>query len=461
MFLGNLFSREASGFEGPPRPNFMDRLSSKMEDPRRQAFLQASLDLMRSGGYSDRPVSLPQALGAAGSNGIKTYHDAMRRKAEKERREQQRLEKASALKREQEKQVYQRRLDEQEQTIAKEAQALKTKDVQSEIQHRRETDARKNRESSVQAALYRQLMGGETQSMQPSLSGGPPLPPQISGVEPPAPPPAPAPLAEPTAQPLFQPGSDVPSPPVAMASSPPADPVPHPEAEMPEPGEPPDRPLPGSAASPAGPASKPLTTEQLVGAKMLGIDLSKIYEYQHGDRLSFEQTAARERAKKASSDLKALSKTQRETTTLKHDFMDLQQRLKSFSGSGMTDLRIKLAQWGEGIGITLDPRLDDKQAAKALINQVTLKMRGLMGGMPGQLSDKDIAFLKAMAPRLSNTEEGRDMIIERFIGMLNKTETYTRFAQRWISQYGSLEHQEPESGLSFEGVWHEYQKEAQ
>lgn len=113
MFLGHSFKQDDPDLEGPPRPNFMDRLSSGLKDPRRQAFLQASLDLMRAGGYSDRPVSLPQALGAAGTRGLNTYRDAMRQQAEQARVAQQRKDKEAAIKRARDEQIYQHRLDAQ------------------------------------------------------------------------------------------------------------------------------------------------------------------------------------------------------------------------------------------------------------------------------------------------------------------------------------------------------------
>ncbi|MCM8856845.1 MAG: hypothetical protein LC539_14050 [Candidatus Thiodiazotropha sp.] len=439
----------------------MDRLSSRMEDPRRQAFLQASLDLMRSGGYSDRPVSLPQALGAAGSSGIKTYHEAMRRKEETERLEQQRKEKEAAQARAEEARAYRHRFDEQNQQRAQKAHELKSKDIQSEIQHRREMDAQSGRKQSFKEDIYRQLMGGETQSQQapvdpavtqPPMPGGLEPPPQTPG-EPSADPPfPPVPQGGPAAQPLFQPGSDVPRPPVAMASPPPTGPMPHPGADMPEPGEPPDRPIPDM---PPGIDPQKLTSQQVILAKMMGIDLSDVYKSQH----IFEETATKERAKKATNDVKELSKERRDITLMRDNYADLQRILKGFSGSGLTGMAVKLAEWGEAFGMTIDPRLDDKQAAKAIINQMVLKQRVMLGGMPGQLSDKDIVFLKATAPKLMHTEAGRTIIIERAMSLLNKQEAYVRGAMDWINSYGSLEHKEPASGYHFTDFWRDYRED--
>lgn len=450
MFLDDLFSQEDPDLEGPPRPNFMDRLSSRMEDPRRQAFLQASLDLMRSGGYSDRPVSLSQALGAAGSSGIKTYHDAMGRKEEAERLEQERKEKEAAQARAEEARAYRHRLDEQNQQRAQKAHELKSKDIQSEIQHRREMDAQSGRKQSLKEDLYRQLMGGETQSQQAPVAPVVTQPPMPGGSE--SPPFPPVPQGGPAAQPLFEPGSDVPRPPVAMASPPPTGPTPHPRADMLEPGETPDRPIPDMPAPPPGMDPQKLTSQQVILAKMMGLDLSDVYKSQH----IFEETATKERAKKATDDVKELSKERRDITRMRDNYADLQGLLKGFSGSGLTGLAVKLAEWGAGLGITIDPRLADKQAAKAIINQMVLKQRTMLGGMPGQLSDKDIVFLKATAPKLMHTEAGRSMIIERGIAILDKQEDYTSAALDWINSYGSLEHKEPASGYHFTDFWRDY-----
>ena len=63
----------------------LDFFGKDYEDPRTQGLLQFGLGLMQQGGYQDRPVSLGQAMGAAGQQGMGAYQQAV---AEKQRKEQ-------------------------------------------------------------------------------------------------------------------------------------------------------------------------------------------------------------------------------------------------------------------------------------------------------------------------------------------------------------------------------------
>lgn len=163
------------------------------------------------------------------------------------------------------------------------------------------------------------------------------------------------------------------------------------------PGEPPAQPLPSTAAPPP-PPDKKLTAQQVMLAKLMGLDLSDVYEYQHAEDLAFKETAARERAKKVRRDLEQMREDEAKEQSLSADINGLESLLMGFSGGGLTHMAIKLSELGTSLGLTLDPRLSDKQQARALINQITLKLKDAMGGMPGQLSDHDIKFLKGMAP---------------------------------------------------------------
>ena len=63
----------------------LDFFGKDYEDPRTQGLLQFGLGLMQAGGYQDRPVSLGQAIGAGGRQGMQAYQQAV---AEKQKKEQ-------------------------------------------------------------------------------------------------------------------------------------------------------------------------------------------------------------------------------------------------------------------------------------------------------------------------------------------------------------------------------------
>ena len=76
----------------------------------------------------------------------------------------------------------------------------------------------------------------------------------------------------------------------------------------------------------------------------------------------------------------------------------------------------------ESLGIKIDPRLPQKQAAAALSNELALRAKNQGGEnlMPGAMSEADRRFLVQMAPSLANTPGGNQIILE----------TLTRKAQR-------------------------------
>ena len=65
----------------------LDFFGKDYEDPRTQGLLQFGLGLMQAGGYQDRPVSLGQAFGVAGQQGMKAYQAAQEAAAKKKERE--------------------------------------------------------------------------------------------------------------------------------------------------------------------------------------------------------------------------------------------------------------------------------------------------------------------------------------------------------------------------------------
>lgn len=65
-------------------------------------------------------------------------------------------------------------------------------------------------------------------------------------------------------------------------------------------------------------------------------------------------------------------------------------------------------------GVDVDPTVGPAQAANAIANGMALRMRTAGGSnlMPGAMSNFDAAMLQQMAPNLSQTQEGRMMLIQ-------------------------------------------------
>jgi hypothetical protein len=91
---------------------------------------------------------------------------------------------------------------------------------------------------------------------------------------------------------------------------------------------------------------------------------------------------------------------------------------------------------------------DETQAFKALSNQFALSIRNPKAGegLPGNLSDKDLAFLKQSAPGLDNSPEGNRKIIDFMTAIEKRNMEYNQEKARYIEnnrgRRGLAEHME-------------------
>ena len=114
--------------------------------------------------------------------------------------------------------------------------------------------------------------------------------------------------------------------------------------------------------------------------------------------------------------------------------------LGDFEGGKLTKAGMTVASAANSLGIKLDPKLGDKEAAEALSNQMALELRstGSGGGMPGSMSDSDRQFLVSMAPHVGQTAQGRKMILQSYIAIQNRNQEVAQMASKWEAKYGSI-----------------------
>lgn len=121
----------------------------------------------------------------------------------------------------------------------------------------------------------------------------------------------------------------------------------------------------------------------------------------------------------------------------------------------LSGVKADLGRLGASVGIEVDPDVDKLITARAIANQLALLVRnpdsGL--GMPGQVSDRDIIFLKESMPRILNTQGGNAMIIEVF----------KRISQREVERAQMATQYEQENGrfnkADFERKWNQHVEE--
>lgn len=90
----------------------------------------------------------------------------------------------------------------------------------------------------------------------------------------------------------------------------------------------------------------------------------------------------------------------------------------------------------------LEPASDTVTAGeglRALANQMALKMRdpeGLSGGLPGNVSDKDLQFLTDSVPKLTTTLEGNKLVIQILRAMQDVTIERERLMGNYLNMTG-------------------------
>lgn len=107
----------------------------------------------------------------------------------------------------------------------------------------------------------------------------------------------------------------------------------------------------------------------------------------------------------------------------------------------LTPTMTEFASYADALGIKLDPNLDAKQGAQALIGEMTLQARNPAGGagMPGAMSDADREFLKTLNPGLAQTPGGRKLVIETQRKLAKRDQQVAKMARAFRTANGTLE----------------------
>lgn len=122
-------------------------------------------------------------------------------------------------------------------------------------------------------------------------------------------------------------------------------------------------------------------------------------------------------------------------------FDRIEQLLTGVTTGKMTPTTTQIAALADSVGIKIDPKLGEKQAAAALANEIALQLRNPSGGagMPGALSDRDREFLVSMTPSLANTEEGNKLLIETARKLATRDKKVAELARSYRQRKGQMD----------------------
>lgn len=125
--------------------------------------------------------------------------------------------------------------------------------------------------------------------------------------------------------------------------------------------------------------------------------------------------------------------------------------LDGHDGGKLSPTGLQIAQTANSLGIKIDSKLANKEAAQALTNELALSLRDPSngGGMPGAMSDADRQFLVASVPGLSQSGQGRKAMVQMQVALTQRNADVAGMARQWQQRYGRLDAVNPNTGLSF------------
>lgn len=115
--------------------------------------------------------------------------------------------------------------------------------------------------------------------------------------------------------------------------------------------------------------------------------------------------------------------------------------LGNFDGSKYSQTGVEVAKGLKSLGIDIDPKLGNKEAAARIANEMALSLRDTSsgGGMPGAMSDADREYLKSMVPSYSNSADGRQQMIRDAVAIEQRNQQVAKMARQYVKQTGRLD----------------------
>jgi hypothetical protein len=114
----------------------------------------------------------------------------------------------------------------------------------------------------------------------------------------------------------------------------------------------------------------------------------------------------------------------------------MDQLLAGVDGGKLAPTGVELASGLNSIGIKVDPRLGNKEAAIALAKELA---GGLRQPGTGPMTDKDFDNFLAQIPDLSKTAQGRKQITSTMRASLNRDMQISKMAREYVRKNGSLD----------------------
>lgn len=154
-----------------------------------------------------------------------------------------------------------------------------------------------------------------------------------------------------------------------------------------------------------------------------------------------DTTYATDNAKAASTGYQAMQTAGLKAPVLIAKYQRLGQLLDGVDGGKLSPAGMEAASLANSIGLKIDPNLPNKEAANQITNELALSLRDPSngGGMPGAMSDADRNFLIKSVPNLAQTSQGRKMMVDAQVKVLQRQQDVAGKARQWQQRFGRID----------------------
>lgn len=202
----------------------------------------------------------------------------------------------------------------------------------------------------------------------------------------------------------------------------------------------------------------------LASAERAGLARSKQLDRESAEKRAFAMAAAqagvdpameaysKKRAEADSAALDDLFSKADIAQGLMNSFDAFQSVMHGLDTGLMSGVYADLNRLGASFGLEIDPDADKLQAARAISNQIALRLRNPESGMglTGNTSDRDVRFLLAAVPRIQNTEGGNAILLDMWGRIQERALLKAQMAAEYEQKHGRF------SKTRFEKEWKEY-----
>lgn len=127
--------------------------------------------------------------------------------------------------------------------------------------------------------------------------------------------------------------------------------------------------------------------------------------------------------------------------------------LAGVDGGRLTPAGLEIASVANSLGVKIDPKLGNKEAATALSNQIALDMMG--GSLGAGFSNADRDFVTSMVPRLGQSASGRTQLLNVAVAAEKRKQEVATMARAWQQRFGRIDATDGK-GKSFEDYLAQY-----